>query len=66
MKVPLNNYAEILLEFLVEKIDTCHSNPEKSSTTTINRHTVSGHAVFTHCSFDVTKTRMVIVQLKIV
>ena len=23
-------------EFLLEKIDTCHSNPEKSSTTKIN------------------------------
>ena len=42
---------------LLEKIDTCHNNPEKSSATKINKHTTSRYSLFTHCSFDVTKNR---------
>ena len=45
------------MEPLLEKIDTCHSTPEKSSTTKINKHTASGNSLFTHCSFDVTKNK---------
>ena len=33
-------------------------NPEKSSTTKINKHTPSGYSLFTHCSFDTTKNRL--------
>ena len=29
-----------------------HYNPEKSSTTKINKHTPSGYSLFTQCSFD--------------
>ena len=36
-------------ESLLEKIDTCHSNPEKSSTTKTNKHTTSGYSLFMHC-----------------
>ena len=36
-------------------MNTCHSNPEKSSTTKINKHTPSGYSLFTHCSFNTTK-----------
>ena len=36
MKVPLIIYAD--MDSLLEKIDACHSNPEKSSTTNINKH----------------------------
>ena len=38
-------------------MSTCHSNPEKSSTTKINKHTTSGYSLFTHCSFDTTKNK---------
>ena len=48
-KVPFTIYAD--LESLLEKMNTCHNNPEKSSTTRINKHTPSGYSLFTHCSF---------------
>ena len=37
---------------------TCHNNPEKSSTTKINKHTSSAYSLFTHCSFDTTKNKL--------
>ena len=39
-------YAD--LECLLEKTNTCYNNPEKSSTTKINKHTPSGYSLFTH------------------
>ena len=36
MKVPFIIYAD--LESLLEKMNTCHNNPEKSSTTKMNKH----------------------------
>ena len=39
-------YAD--LESLLNKINTCHNNPKKSSTTKINKHTPSGYSLFTH------------------
>ena len=42
---------------LFEKIDTCHSNPEKSSTSKKNKHAASGYSLFTHCSLDATKNK---------
>ena len=56
MKSPFITYAD--LECLPEKMDTCHNNPEKSSTTKINKHTPSGYSLFTHCSFDRTKNNL--------
>ena len=57
MKVPFIIYAD--LESLLDKMNTCHNNPEKSSTTTtINKHTPSGYSLFTHCSFDTTKNKL--------
>ena len=56
MKVPFIIYAD--LESLLEKMITCHNNPEKSSTTKINKNTPSGYSVFTHCSFDTTKNEL--------
>ena len=47
VKVPFIIYAD--LECLLEKISTCHNNPEGLSTTKINRHTPSGYSLFTHC-----------------
>ena len=48
-------YAD--LECLLEKISTCYNNPEES-TIEINKHTPSGHSLFTHCSFDNTKNKL--------
>ena len=56
MKVPFIIYAD--LESLLEKMNACHNNPEKSSTTIINKHTPSGYSLFTHCSFDATKNKL--------
>ena len=39
-------------------MNTCQNNPEKSSATKINKHTPSGYSLFTHCSFDTTKTKL--------
>ena len=55
MKIPFIIYADI--KPLLDKIDTCHNNPEKSSTTKINKHTASGYSLFTHYSFDATKIK---------
>ena len=52
IKSPLIVYAD--LECLLGKMNTCHNNPEKSSTTKINKHTPSGYSLFTHYSFDKT------------
>ena len=56
MKAPFIIYAD--LESLLAKISTCNNNPEKSSTTKINKHTPSGYSLFTQCSFDKTKNRL--------
>ena len=55
MKILFINHAD--MEYLLNKIDTCHSNPEKSSMTKINKHTASGYSLFTSCSFAVTKNK---------
>ena len=49
-------YAD--LECLLEKMSTCHNNPEELSTTEINNLTPSGYSLFTHCSFDKTKNKL--------
>ena len=56
MKVPFIIYAD--LESLLEKMNTCHNNPKKSSTTKINKHALSGYSLFKHCLFDTTKNCM--------
>ena len=53
MKLPFIIYAD--LESLLEKMNTCHNNPEKSSTTKLNEHTPYGYSLFTYCSFVTTK-----------
>ena len=55
-KVPFIIYAD--LEFLLEKINTFHNNPENSSTTKINKQTSSGYSFFTQCSSDTTKNKL--------
>ena len=39
-------------------MSTCHNNPEKSSTTKINKHTASGYSFFTHFSVDTAKNKL--------
>ena len=56
IKVPFTIYAD--LEPLIEKMNTCHNNPKKSSTTKISKHTPSGYLFFTHYSFDTTKNKV--------
>ena len=56
IKLPFVVYAD--LECLLEKMGTCYNNPEKSSTTKINKHTPSGYSIFTHCSFDKSKNKL--------
>ena len=47
MKVSFIIYAA--LETLLQKLDTCHDNPKKSSTTEINKNTASVYSLFTNC-----------------
>ena len=42
---------------MLQKIDTCQSNPEKSLLIKISKHSACGHSLFTHCSFDTTKIK---------
>ena len=56
MKLPFLIYAD--LECLLEKMSTCQNNPNKSSTTKINKHTPSGYSIFTNCSFDESKNKI--------
>ena len=53
------------LESLLEEINTCHHNPEKSSTTKINKHTPSVYSLLTHCSFDTKKISLIIIEEQI-
>ena len=39
-------------------MNNCHNNPEKSSTTKINKHTPSSYSLFAHYSFDTTKNKL--------
>ena len=56
MKVPFIIYAD--LESLLEKMNTCHNNPKKSSATKINKHALSEYSLFKHCLFDTTKNKL--------
>ena len=56
MKARFMIYAD--LECLLEKMNTCHNNPEKSSTTKINKHTLSSYSLFTYCLFDTKKNSL--------
>ena len=56
MKVPFVIYAD--LESLLTKMNTCNNNPEKPSTTKINKYKPSGYSLFIQCSFDTTKNNL--------
>ena len=56
MRAPFVNYAD--LDCLLEKMSTCHNDPEKSSTTKINKHMSSGYLLFTCSSFDTIENKL--------
>ena len=56
IKIPFTIYAD--LECLLEKMSTCQNDPNKLSTTKINKHTPSGYSIFTNCSFDESKNKI--------
>ena len=56
IKIPFTIYAD--LECLLEKTSTCQNDPNKSSTTKINKHMPSGYSIFTNCSFDESKNKI--------
>ena len=56
IKLPFVVYAD--LECLLEKMGTCYNNPEESSRTKINKYTPSGYSIFTHCSFNKSKSKL--------
>ena len=53
LKVPFIIYAD--LECLLQKIDKCQNNPEKSYTEKKAKHKPSGYSLVTCCSFDKSK-----------
>ena len=53
---PFVIYAD--LESILEKINGCENDQEKSSTIKVNKHTASGYSLFSHCMFDKTKNRV--------
>ena len=57
MKVPFVIYAD--LECLLKKMSTCINNPNESSTTKINKHIPSGYSIFTSCSSDESKNKLI-------
>ena len=56
IKMLFTIYAD--LECLLKKMSTCQNNPNKSSTTKINKHTQSSYSIFTHCLFDESKNKL--------
>ena len=56
IKLPFVDNAD--LECLLEKMSTRYNNPEESSTTKIYKDTPSGYSIFTHCSFDKSKSKL--------
>ena len=66
MRVPFIISAD--LECLLEKMNTCHNNPEKSSTTKINKtHTIWLCIVYIHCIHLIQqKLSLIIIGVKIV
>ena len=53
----LINAWERLMECLLERIDACHNNPKKLSTTKRTKHIGFGYSLFTRCAVDATKNR---------
>ena len=50
MRAPIIMYAD--LKSLLKTMDTCTNDPDKSSTTWVNKCKMCGYSLVTHCSFD--------------
>ena len=46
------------MKCLLERIDTCHNNPKKSSTTKTVKHLASGYSFLTYCTINATKNNL--------
>ena len=64
IRAPLAIYAD--LESLLKKMDTCTNDPDKSSTTKLNKHEMCGYSLVTHCSFYEKIMKLIIIEVKIV
>ena len=64
LKAPAIIYAD--LECLLEEMHSCQSNLEKSYTEKKTKHTPSGYSLFTSCSFEATKTNLIVTKVKTV
>ena len=64
LKAPFMIYAD--LECLLEKRRSCQDYFEKSYIEKKNKHTPSGYSLFTNCSFDATKTNLIVTEGKTV
>ena len=53
-----NHGEKSMSAILLKKINTCHKDPGKSSTTKINKHTSSGYSLFTCSSFDTIESEL--------
>lgn len=53
-------------ESLLEKIGTCHKDPEDAPTTKVNKHTARGYSLFTHSSLIVIEINMITAEVKTV
>ena len=49
-------YADI--ESFLEKMNTCHNNLKKSSTTKTSKYLASGYLLFIHCSINAAKNKL--------
>ena len=56
IKMLFTIYAD--LECLLKKMSTWMNNLNESSTAKKNKHTPLGYSIFTHCSFDQTKNKL--------
>ena len=55
MKALFINYANT--ESMLEKTQACDNNPEESSATKLSKHAASFYSLFTHFSYDSSKSK---------
>ena len=58
--------VELDIECILKKEHSCQNNLEKSFTERKSKHEPSGWAIFTKCSFDITKNRLYFTEGEIV
>ena len=63
LKAPFIIYAD--LEYLLKKVQSCKSNPEKSYNKKKAKHEPSGYLLSLVCSFDATKNRQILQRKKL-